>query len=279
MSSEEEEESKPRSRSKSRERGRSASRRTSKAKPKGRSGRMMSVQRPDMECEDSFEEEGDIEEDIASSEKLLVEIDHEYKDILDRTRSVLLEKIEKLQEVSKEDAGMWFDETGSLTVENQLKGAIRELRRQILDIDVKLMELAESEREREKKKGEEESKDGEPPNVISREKEQAEQALMGNEEALAAEFRSDCATEWNRRRLAQEYATCGWGRFRSGWHLSSRSIRVHGDVRGGVRRGSPQRAIRHRVVGTLRGGGGPGRHPQTGPARQGTHANRKAVNT
>ena len=111
MSSEEEEESKPRSRSKSKERGRSASRRTSKEKkPKGRSNRMMSVQRPDMECEDSFEEEGDIEEDIASSEKLLVEIDHEYKDLLDRTRSVLLEKIEKLQEVSKEDAGMWFDE-------------------------------------------------------------------------------------------------------------------------------------------------------------------------
>ena len=216
MSSEEEEDSKPRSRSKSRERGRSASRRTSKEKkPKGRSQRMMSVQRPDMECEDSFEEEGEIEEDIASSEKLLVEIDHEYKDILDRTRSVLLEKVEKLQEVAKEDAGIWFDETGSLTVENQLKGAIRELRRQILDIDVKLMELAESEQERERKKGKEESKDGEPPNVISQENEQAEQALMGNEEVLAAEFRSDCATEWNRRRLAQEYASVdgeGFGR-------------------------------------------------------------------
>ena len=277
MSSEEEEESKPRSRSKSRERGRSASRRTSKEKkPKGRSNRMMSVQRPDMECEDSFEEEGDIEEDIASSEKLLVEIDHEYKDILDRTRSVLLEKVEKLQEVSKEDAGIWFDETGSLTVENQLKGAIRELRRQILDIDVKLMELAESEQEREKKKGEEESKDGEPPNVISRENEQAEQALMGNEEVLAAEFRSDCATEWNRRRLAQEYASVDGEGFGRDGIYRSRSIRVHGDVRRGVRRGSPQRAIRHRVVGTLRGGGSPGRHPQTRAARQGTHANRKA---
>ena len=83
-----------------------------------------------------------------------------YKDILDRTRSVLLEKVEKLQEVAKEDAGIWFDETGSLTVENQLKGAIRELRGQILGIDVKLMELAESEQERERKKGKEESKDG-----------------------------------------------------------------------------------------------------------------------
>ena len=55
----------------------------------------------------------------------MVEIDHEYKDILDRTRSVLLEKVEKLQEVAKEDAGEWFDETGSLSAENQLKGAIK----------------------------------------------------------------------------------------------------------------------------------------------------------
>ena len=139
---------------------------------------MMSVQRPDTECEDSFEEKGEIEEDVASSEKLLVEIDHEYKGILDRTRSVLLEKAEKLQEVAKEDAGEWFDETGSLSAENQLKGAIRELRRQILDIDVKLMELAESEQEREQKKGKEESKDGDPSLIISRENEQAEQALM-----------------------------------------------------------------------------------------------------
>ena len=106
MSSEEEEESKPRSRSKLKERGRSASRRTSKEKkPKGRSQRMMSVQRPDTECEDSFEEKGEIEEDIASSEKLLVEIDHEYKDILDRTRSVLLEKIEKLPRGSERRRG------------------------------------------------------------------------------------------------------------------------------------------------------------------------------
>ena len=139
----------------------------------------------------------------------------EYKDILDRTSSVLLEKVEKLQEVAKEDAGEWFGETGSLSVENQLKGAICELRRQVLDIDVKLMELAESGQERERKKGRGESKDGDLPYVISQESEQAEQALMFNEEELAAKFRSDCATEWNRRRLAQEYASVdgeGFGR-------------------------------------------------------------------
>ena len=129
MSSEEEEAPPPRSRSKSKERGRSASRRTAKEKKsKGRSQRMMSVQRTDIECDDSFEEKGGIEEDFASSEKLVVEIDHEYKDLLGRTRGVLLEKVERLPEVAKEDAGGWFDETGSLSAENQLKGAIRELR-------------------------------------------------------------------------------------------------------------------------------------------------------
>ena len=45
-------------------------------------------------------------------------------------------------------------------------------------IDVKLMELAESEQEREQKKGREESKDGDPSLIISQENEQAEQALM-----------------------------------------------------------------------------------------------------
>ena len=120
MSSEEEEEAPPR-RSKSRERGRSASRRTAKEKkPKGRSNRMMSVQRTDSEGEDSFEEKGGIEEDFASSEKLVVEIDHKYKGILERTRGVLLAKVGKLQEVADESAGDWFDETGSLGVENQL---------------------------------------------------------------------------------------------------------------------------------------------------------------
>ena len=149
MSSEEEEEAPPR-RSKSKERGRSAPRRTAKEKkPKGRSQRMMSVQRSDIECEDSFEEKGGIEEGFAASEKLVVEIDHEYKDLLERTRGVLLAKVDKLMEVAKGNAGEWFDETGSLSVENQLKGAIRELRRQVLDIDVKLMELAESHHERE----------------------------------------------------------------------------------------------------------------------------------
>ena len=78
MSSEEEEEAPPPPprRSKSKERGCSASRRTAKEKkPKGRSQRMMPVQRTDIECEDSFEEGGGTEKDFASSERLLVEID------------------------------------------------------------------------------------------------------------------------------------------------------------------------------------------------------------
>jgi hypothetical protein len=162
MSSEEEEDASPR-RSKSKERGRSASRRTAKEKkPKGRSQRMMSVQRTGLEDEDSFEEEGEGEEDFASSERLQVEIDQEFKNILEHTRSVLLAKVEHLQEVAKGNAGDWFDETGSLVVENQLKGAIRELRRQILDIDVKLMKLAKSQHEREHE-GKEESKGDDPP--------------------------------------------------------------------------------------------------------------------
>ena len=67
MSSEEE---RPPPRSKSKERGRSASRRTAKeAKPKGRSNRMMSVQRTDSEGDGPFEERGGIEKDFASSEK------------------------------------------------------------------------------------------------------------------------------------------------------------------------------------------------------------------
>ena len=71
MSSEEEEEAPPR-RSKSKERGRSASRRTAKEKkPKGRSQRMMSVQRTDSEGEDSFEEKGEIDKDFASIENWL----------------------------------------------------------------------------------------------------------------------------------------------------------------------------------------------------------------
>ena len=75
----------PPRRFKSNERRRSASRRSAKeVKPKGRSQRMMSVQRTDSEGGDSFEERGEIEEDFASSEKLLVEIDQEFKDLLEK---------------------------------------------------------------------------------------------------------------------------------------------------------------------------------------------------
>ena len=133
-----------------------------RAKSKGRSQRMMPVQRTGSEGEeDSFEEKGETEEDFASSEKLLVELDSEYTAVLDATRGALLDKINKLKEV-QEMAIDWFDETGSLGAENQVKGAIRELEKQLLDMDVKLMELAESQQEREQK-GKEEPKEHDPP--------------------------------------------------------------------------------------------------------------------
>ena len=78
---------------------------------------------------------------------------------------MLLAKVDKLKEVV-DGAGDWFDETGSLGVENQVKGAIRDLEKQIFDFDVNLMERADSQHEREKK-GTPESKqesDGSPPN-------------------------------------------------------------------------------------------------------------------
>ena len=87
---------------------------------------MMSVQRTDSEEDNSFAERGEVEEDFASSEGLVVEIDQEFKDLLEQTRKVFLVKIEKLKEVQG-GAGDWFDETGSLGVENQVKGAIRDL--------------------------------------------------------------------------------------------------------------------------------------------------------
>ena len=97
---------------------------------------MMSVQQTGSEGDDSFEEKGGIEEDFASTEKLVVEIDQEFKDLLESTRGVLLDKVGKLKEVADGCEGDWFDETSSLGVENQIKGAIRKLWRQVLDIDV-----------------------------------------------------------------------------------------------------------------------------------------------
>jgi len=216
-----------------RSRGRSSSRRTAKggaskgrgkgrAKSKSRSKFMMSVQRTGIEGEeDSFEEKGEIEENFASSEKLLVEIDNEYKAVLDATRDTLLDKIKKLKEVQ----GMatdWFDETGSLGVENQVEGAIGALEIQILEMDVKLQKLAESQREREQK-GEEESKENDPPNEGEQNEmfwhhrclESVECILMHQEEVLKQEFERECAKEWNRRKLERVYASVdgeGFGR-------------------------------------------------------------------
>ena len=121
MSSKEEREQRRGSRSKSKERGRTASRRTAKGtKPKGRSQRMMSVQRTDSEGDDSFEEMGGPWEDFASSGKLAEQLDQNYKALLETRREAVLVKIEELQKVMG-DTGEWFDETGTLAVENQTK--------------------------------------------------------------------------------------------------------------------------------------------------------------
>ena len=60
---------------------------------------MMSVQRTDSEGDGSFEEMGDPWEDFASSEKLVEQIDQDYKELLDETRAAVLAKIDALKQV------------------------------------------------------------------------------------------------------------------------------------------------------------------------------------
>ena len=142
-----------------------------------------------------------------------METDQEFKDLLEKTRGALLAKVDKLKEVL-DGAGDWFDETGSLGVENEVKGAIRDLEKQILDIDTNLVELADSQHEREQK-GTRESKPESDGSSHTENNEQCEQALMGHGEELKKEFERDCAKEWNRRNLAREYTTVdgeGFGR-------------------------------------------------------------------
>ena len=62
----------------------------------------------------------------------------------------MLGKIDALKKVM-DGTGGWFDETGTLKVENQIKGAIRELENIILEIDINLMKLAKSQQEREQR--------------------------------------------------------------------------------------------------------------------------------
>ena len=101
MSSEEEREQRRGSRSKSKERGRTAFRRTAKeTKPKWRSQRMISVQRTDSEGgDDPFEEMGEPWKDVASSGKLVEQLDQDYKVLLETRREAVLVKIEELKKV------------------------------------------------------------------------------------------------------------------------------------------------------------------------------------
>ena len=205
MSSEEE---RPPRRSKSKERGRTAPRHTAKeTKPKGRSNKMMSVQRTDSEGDDPFEERGGIEEDFASSEKLIVEIDQEFKDLLEKTREALLAKVDKLKEV-RDGAEDWFDETGSLGVENQVKGATRDIKKQILDIDVNLIKLADSQHEQEQKGTLEpkQESDGPPPmkmNNVSKPSWNMRRSSRKSSSATARKNRTGAD-------LRERVCGCGW---------------------------------------------------------------------
>ena len=94
------------------------------------------------------------------------------------------------------------------------------------------MKLANSQQERDQKETAESKPESDGLSLS--ENERNEQLLVGNEEELKKEFERDCAKEWNRRRLARESIRLWRRRVRSGWNLSSGSIRVHGDVRGRV---------------------------------------------
>ena len=179
----------------------------------------------------SFEERGEIEEDFASSQKLVVEIDQEFKDLLEQTRGVLLVKIDKLKEVLG-GAGDWFDETGSLGVENQVKGAIRDLEKQILEIDENLMKISKSQHEREQKgNGEPKQESDDLPlmktNRVSKPSWEMRKSSRKSSSATALKNGTSADSR-------ESVCECRWRRVRSGWNLSSISIRVHGDVRGGV---------------------------------------------
>jgi hypothetical protein len=106
----------------------------------------MSVQLTDSEGEGSFEEMGDSCEDIASSEKNAKQADEDYKVLLETQRVAVLGKIDKLK-ASTEGTEDWFDETGTLSVENLLKSTMRELEKRLLEIDMQLGKLAESQQE------------------------------------------------------------------------------------------------------------------------------------
>ena len=72
--------------------------------------------------------------------------DEDYKVLLETQRVAVLGKIDKLK-ASTEGTEDWFDETGTLSVENLLKSTMRELEKRLLEIDMQLGKLAESQQE------------------------------------------------------------------------------------------------------------------------------------
>ena len=122
-------------------------------------------------------------------------------ELLDETRAAVLAKIGKLKEVL-DGPGGWFDGTGSLSAENQVKGGIHDLENQDLEIDINLMKLVANSQQERDQKGTLESKQESEGSSLNK-NEQMEQSLMENEEELKKEFERDCAKEWNRRRLAR----------------------------------------------------------------------------
>ena len=182
-----EEERPPPRRSKSKERGRSSSRRTAKeTKPKGRSQRMMSVQRTDSEGDDPFEERGGIDEDFASGEKLAVEIDHEF-------RTSWRGRVGRCLPRSTSSKRYWMErETGSMKpaplvskIKSEAPSAISRNSSSTSMSTSWLMELADSQHEREQNGTQESKPEGDGSSLD--ENEQCEQALMGHEEELKLE--------------------------------------------------------------------------------------------
>ena len=100
----------------------------------------------------------------------------------------MLGKIDKPKTMVEESKG-WFDETGTLSVENQLKGAMQELENRLLEIDTELSKMTKSQKE--VLGGTLESRQDSESSFIERNErieQQIERRLMGDEEVLKDEF-------------------------------------------------------------------------------------------
>ena len=171
---------------------------------------MMSVRQTDGEGEALFEEMGGSCEDIASSEKLVKQANEDYKVLLETQRGAVLGKIGKLKAMT-EGTEDWFDETGTLSVENLLKSTMRELEKRLLEIDMQLEKMAESQQE---VLGETpESKEDEVRLSVENDRESIERnerlLMMGEERSTKnqEELELEWAKEWDKRRSERVYSS------------------------------------------------------------------------